>query len=272
MTFQNRIIWITGASSGIGEALAYAFWREGATLVLSARRLNELERVKRTCLQIQKGGEKDNKNAIVLVPLDLAASETLPAIAYDVLQRLGHIDILVNNGGVAQRSLAKDTAMAVDRSIMEVNFFGTVALTKALLPSMLERKAGHIVVVSSVVGKLGTPVRSAYSASKHALHGFFDSLRAEVWRENIAVTIVCPGYIRTAISLNAFVGDGSKQNTMDNAQAKGMSAEECARKILKAVAQGKEEVAMGGKEIWGIYLKRFVPRLFSKIIRRVKVT
>jgi len=164
-----------------------------------------------------------------------------------------------------------DTRLEVDRRIMEVNFFGAVTLTKLILPSMLSRKSGHIVVISSVMGKLGTPYRTAYAASKHALHGFFDSLRAELWDQGIRVTMVCPGFVRTNISINALKGDGSTFGSIDAAQAAGMGPEDCAEKIVRAIEAERNEVYMGGKEILGVYLQRFVPDLFEKIIRKVKV-
>jgi dehydrogenase/reductase SDR family member 7B len=154
---------------------------------------------------------------------------------------------------------------------MEINFFGAVALTKLVLPSMLSRKSGQIVVTSSVMGKLGTPYRTAYAASKHALHGFFDSLRAELWDQGIRVTMVCPGFVRTNISINALKGDGSTFGGMDAAQDAGMDPEDCAKKIVRAIEAERNEVYMGGKEILGVYLQRFVPDLFAKIIRKVKV-
>jgi short-subunit dehydrogenase len=155
---------------------------------------------------------------------------------------------------------------------METNFFGTVSLTRALLPSMLDRRSGRIAVISSVAGKFGTPLRSAYSASKHALHGFFESLRAEVYTQGITVTLVCPGFIRTNISINALTANGTPQGTMDSAQAGGMSPDACAAKIVAAVEKGRPEVYIGGKELLGIYLNRFVPGLFRRIIRKTRVT
>ncbi|MEY4088286.1 MAG: hypothetical protein RJB55_557, partial [Verrucomicrobiota bacterium] len=187
MKFADQVVWITGASSGIGEACARAFAAEGAKLVLSSRRPDELERVRRSCR---------NPERHLTLPLDLTRTAEFPALVASVLDRTGRIDVLVNNGGVSQRARAMDADEAVERLIMEVDYFGPVALSKAVLPSMLARQSGHIVVVSSVMGYLGTPGRSSYAAAKHALHGYFDSLRAEVWREGIKVTLVCPGYVR----------------------------------------------------------------------------
>lgn len=268
MKFSNTTVWITGASSGIGEALAHAFAHAGAQLILSARRSNELERVKADCMR-SSGAPAER---FLILPLDLADAASLPNKTQEALRWRGSVDIMIHNGGVSQRSLAKETTIDVDRRIMEVDFFGTVALTKALLPSMIQQRRGHLVVISSLVGKFGTPMRSGYSAAKHALHGFFDALRAETHKDGIAVTIICPGFIKTQVSVNAVTGDGSAQGIMDNAQANGMSAEECAKRILKAVSTKKLEVYIGGRETIGIYLKRFVPTLFARILRNAKVT
>lgn len=264
-SFTSKVIWITGASSGIGEALANELAKKGARLILSARRKEELERVKGNC----NAAVQPN---IRILPLDLSQPSTLKLSTEAAVQLFGHVDILINNGGISQRSLAKETSLEVDRAIMEVDYFGTIALTKYLLPHFLKRKSGHYVVTSSVMGKIGTPYRSGYSAAKHALHGFFDSLRAEVWKDNIFVTLVCPGWIRTNITLNAMIGDGSKLNAMDKTTDKGLSPAQCAKKIIEAIQKKKEEVYIGGaKEIFGVYTKRFFPKLFSKIVRKVAV-
>lgn len=263
MSYMDKVVWITGASSGIGEALAYALSNRGAQLVLSSRSTERLEEVKSRCATPERH---------LVLPLDLLDSPHLGEKVNRVLEKLGRIDILINSGGVSQRSLVCETGIDTDRRIMETNFFGTVALTKAVLSSMIEKRSGSIVVISSLVGKFGTPLRSAYSASKHALHGFFDSLRAEVWNKGIKVIVVCPGFIKTNISINALTADGSCHGTMDEAQASGMSADVCAEKMLQAINAGKEEILIGGKELLGVYLKRFVPGIFSKMIARAKVT
>lgn len=262
MRFKDQVVWITGASSGIGEALAYAFSREGAKLILSGRREAELERVRQGC--------DGSKERVFVLPLDLTQFDLFSEKTAVAQSHYGRVDILVNNGGVSQRSLVKETDFAVDLAVMNTNYFGAVGLTKAVLPAMLARRSGHIVVVSSLMGYLDTPLRSAYAASKHALHGYFDSLRAELWRDNVKVTMVCPGYVRTEISINALKGDGSRHGKMDAAQAKGISAEKCAAKTLDAIARGREEVMIGGIEVMAVYAKRFLPSLYSKIIRRVK--
>jgi short-subunit dehydrogenase len=261
-TFNNKVVWITGASSGIGEALVLAFAAEGAKLVLSARRADELERVK-------KAAGLDDSRSLIL-PLDLADTSGINQLTAQVILRFGRIDILVNNGGISQRALTKDTTLESDRQIMEVNFFGTVALTKSVLPQMLKQQNGHIVAMSSIAGKFGFYLRSAYSASKHALHGFFESLRMEIHNDHVNVLIVCPGKIKTNISVNAVTGSGSRHNKMDESTEQGLSAEECAKQILNAINTNKEEVLIGGKELKAVWLKRFFPKLFSKMIRKQK--
>lgn len=261
MRFAEKVVWITGGSSGIGEASAYAFAREGARLVLSSRRLEELERVRRACMHSDRH---------IVTPLDLTRSDTFPTIVGEVLTRCGGVDVLVNNGGVSQRALAMDATAEVERALMEVDYFGPVALTKAVLPSMRARRAGHVVVVSSVMGYLGTPGRSTYAAAKHALHGYFDSLRAEVWRDGIKVTLVCPGYVKTAVSDNAVGPHGEKHGRTDAMHMNGIAPEKCAAAIVRGVARGREEIYAGGWEVAGIYLKRFAPWLVSRVVRRMK--
>ncbi len=264
----NKIIWVTGASSGIGEALVYELaHKKGLKLILSSRRKEELERVKGNCPTAVQPN-------IRILPLDLAQPDTLKLSVEAAIQFFGHVDILINNGGISQRSLAKETLLTVDRHVMEVDYFGTVGLTKYLLPHFLKRKAGHFVTVSSVMGIIGTPYRSGYAAAKHALHGFFDSLRAELWKESksIYVTLICPGWVHTNVTLNAMTGDGSKLNVMDKTTAKGLSPKQCAIKIIAAIQNKKDEVYIGGaKEVFGVYLKRFFPRLFSRAVRKMVV-
>ncbi len=256
------VIWITGGSSGIGEAAAQKFSKEGYALILSSRNLQELERVKASC---------SSPEDIRILPLDLADSGGFDQKVVIALSFFGRVDILLHNGGISQRSLIKDTQLEVDRKLMEVNYFGTVALTKALLPHFMERKQGQFGVITSLVGKFGSPYRSSYAGAKHALHGFFDTLRAEHHEDGISVTLICPGFIRTQVSINAVTGDGSPLGEMDQAQDQGMSPEACAEGIFKALVKKKEEVYIGGKETLAVYLKRFLPGLFSKILRSAKV-
>jgi short-subunit dehydrogenase len=263
----SKVIWLTGASSGIGEALAYELSRYKIKLILSARRKEELERVKGNCHPMAQ-------STIRILPLDLAEGSTLKLTTEAAIQLFGQVDILINNGGISQRSLAKETILDADRKIMEVDYFGTLALTKYLLPHFLKRKTGHFVTVSSVMGHIGTPYRSGYAAAKHALHGFFDSLRAEVWKDSksIYVTMICPGWVRTNISMNALIGDGSKLNQMDSTTHDGLDPKEVAKRIIAAINNKKNEVYVGGlKEVFAIYLKRFLPGLFARVVRNAKV-
>ncbi len=262
MSFQNKVVWITGASSGIGEHLAYAFAAQGAKLILSSRKGAELERVKNQC---QGAGQ------VFILPLDVAQFDTIPDAVQKAIAQFGQIDILVNNAGISQRALAADSAFEVDQRIMNVNFLGTVAMTKAVLPFMLARKSGQIVVMSSVMGKVGFPGRSAYAASKHALHGFFDTLRAEVYRHNLTVTILCPGYVQTNVTVNALKGDGTPTNVMAEETRNGIPADVFAIKALRVIEAEKEEAVIGGKETLGVYLKRFLPGVLSQIIRKREV-
>ena len=260
MGFKDRRVWITGASSGIGEALAVAFHQAGARLVLSARREEELKRVQSLC-----GGEPNAR----ILPMDVTNAAELTEKTHLALGIFGGIDILVLNAGITQRSLTRETDESVYRRLMEVNFFASEAMARAVLPSMLAQRSGHRVVISSIAGKFGVPLRSGYSASKFALHGFFEVLRAEEEKNGIHVTMVCPGYIRTDISLSALRGDGGKHAKMDPGIQQGMPAAECARRILNGVARGKKEIIVGAiSEQALVYLKRFLPDLLARMVGR----
>lgn len=258
---KETIVWITGASSGIGEALAKAWSAEGARVVLSSRKQNELERVKSACACPEK---------CHIVLLDLADPDSLDAAAKTVLETFGHVDVLVNNGGISQRSLVSETPMEIDRKIMQVDYFGGVQLAKAVLPSMIERKKGHFVAISSIVGVFGFPYRSAYSAAKHAMHGFYETLRAENSSHGIKVTVVCPGRILTQVSLHALRADGKEYGIMDHAQKNGISAEDCARRIMKAVRKGKKETYVCRKDVLMVYFRRYIPALYYSLVGKVK--
>ncbi len=264
MNFQNQVVWITGASSGIGKSLAIELSKHNAKLILSSRKITALEIVKNAC---------KNPSEVKIVPLDLEDYTNLQPKVKEAIFCFGNIDILVNNGGISQRSLVKDTIIDVDKRIMDINYLGTVALTKGLLPHFIQNQKGHFVVTTSIVGRVATPMRSGYSASKHALHGFFDALRAEHFNDNIAVTLICPGFVATEISKNALTGDGSKQEKMDKATANGINPDRFAKLMLKAISKKKEEVYIGGaKERLGVYVKRYYPALVSRLIRKWKVT
>ena len=264
MDFKNKTVWITGASSGIGKAFAIAFSNNGANLILSARNKEKLFEVKETC--------KDPSKVEVL-PLDLADHDKFNSKVKLAIDFFDGVDILINNGGISQRSFGVDTDLSVDKKIFDVNYFGTIALTKELLPYFVSNKKGQIVVISSIMGKIGTQLRTAYAGSKHALHGFFDSLRAELYDKNITVTIICPGYINTDVSRNALTADGSKHNLNDEGNANGMLPLVFANKALKAIYKQKQEVVIGAaRETSAVYMKRFFPVIFSKIIQKIKAT
>jgi dehydrogenase/reductase SDR family protein 7B len=258
--FKDKVIWITGASSGIGEALALEFAKQEARLILSARREDELKRV----AALTKLPELD----LMILPFDLSDTKNASGLAAQIMNKFGRIDILINNGGYSQRSEASETAIDIDRQLMEVNYFSYVALTKAVLPYMKRQKSGRIIAISSIAGKFGFYLRSSYSAAKHAIHGFFDSLRLETEKQGISTLIVCPGKIKTNVSLNAVTASGTAHNKMDESHEEAMSAEECARQIILGILKNKEEIYIGGKEILMVKIKRFFPKLFGRLIRK----
>ena len=258
--FKDKVIWITGASSGIGEALALQFAKEEARLILSARRESELKRVG----ALTKLPELD----LMILPFDLNDTKNASGLTAQIINKFGRIDILVNNGGYSQRSAVIETSVELDREIMEVNYFAHVNITKAVLPYMKRQKSGQIVVISSIAGKFGFYLRSSYSAAKHALHGFFETLRLETESLGIKTLIVCPGKIKTNVSLNAVTSSGDAHNKMDESHENAMSAEECAKKIISGILNNREEILVGGKELMLVKMKRLFPKMFSKIVRK----
>ena len=260
---DKKIVWVTGASSGIGKALALRYNEKGWFVILSSRKEPALKAV-------QDELKFPENSAIEL--LDLEQSSQFASISAKVVSAYGAIDILINNGGISQRGEAFDTSLEVDRKIMEINYFGNIALTKAVLPYMRKQKNGHIVVISSIAGKFGFYLRSAYAASKHALQGFYESVLLEEAKNNIHVTLVYPGKINTPISLSAINAEGKAHGVMDHNQETGMPAEECADIIVKAVEKRKKSILVGNKEIKAVYIKRFWPSLFWKIIKKQKPT
>jgi dehydrogenase/reductase SDR family member 7B len=262
--FKDKTAWITGASSGIGEALAYRLSDLGCSVVISSNQPLELARVKDTILA--KNGK------CVDLPFDLSDSASIPSIASKAIAAYGKIDLMFNNGGISQRSLINETPLENDRKIMEINYFSNIALTKSVLPQMIQNGGGHIAVTSSLSGLFGFPLRSAYCASKHALHGFYETLRIEHISDNIKVTIACPDRVRTNISVNALNSGGKAHGVMDTRQDKGITADMCAKEIIKAVRKDKIVVLIGGFERISVYLKRYLPGLFYRMIAKVKAT
>lgn len=261
MKLQNKIIWITGASSGIGEALAYASVKEGAKIVISARRENELKRVAENC--------KIDLANIFILPLDLENTTHIEGKVEKVIQKFGRIDILVNNSGMGHRTKAVNTSTEIDRKVMEVNFFGTVNLTKAVAKKMQKQKSGKIVVISSIMGKYGLPLYSTYSASKFALYGYFESLRQELYNDNIKVLIVSPGFINTDVSTKLLMENGKEYGIKSESQNKGMSPADCAKGIIKAIKGNRDHKFVGGYEIFSVYVKQYFPAIFYKLMRKM---
>ncbi|WP_445385163.1 SDR family oxidoreductase [Robiginitalea sp. IMCC44478] len=262
MAFSDKVIWITGASSGIGEALSYELSSKGCSLILSARSVDKLKQVKSSCAFPDR---------VRTLPLDLSDLDSLSGKVVEAHTLFERIDILVNNAGVSQRSLLMDTEMEVYQKLIQVNYLGTVALTKALLPYFVRQQSGHFVTVTSLMGKFGSPLRSGYCGAKHALHGFFDVLRMEHQKDGVAVTLICPGFVQTDIAKNALTADGSPQNRQDTATANGLSPEEFARQMALAIEKKAWEKYIGGRETAGVYLKRFFPRLLHKVVLRSQV-
>lgn len=263
MNLNNKVIWITGASSGIGKGLALELSKNHTCkLILSSRRKNALEAVKQQC--------KHPENIAISV-LDLSHYGNMKVEVQDALACFGTIDVLINNGGISQRSLIVDTHIEVDKKLMEVDYLGTIALSKALLPHFIEKQSGHFVTVTSLMGKFSSPYRSAYCGAKHALHGFFDALRMEHEKDHIKVTMICPGFVNTDVAKNALTGDGTKQNTQDQATQNGLTVEVFCKKMIKAIEREKFEAYIGKKEVLGIYLKRFFPKLLHRFVMRSQV-
>ncbi|MEO0507558.1 MAG: SDR family oxidoreductase [Bacteroidota bacterium] len=261
-TFNGKTIWITGASSGIGKALAVALSPLDCKLILSARRAEKLEETRKACAYPED---------VEILPLDLAKHANMESLANKAISKFGTVDVLVNNAGISQRSLIAETDFSVYKTMMDINYLGTVALTKALLPHFMTQNSGHFVTVTSLMGKFGSPYRSGYCGAKHALHGFFDVLRMEHETNNIDVTMVCPGFVQTAVAKNALTADGTPQNENDTATQNGLPADVVAQKIIKAIQAKRFEVYIGQKEVQGIYLKRFFPKLLHKVVLKSQV-
>ncbi len=263
MNFSDKVIWITGASSGIGRTTSLRFAREKATLVLTALEEDLLQEVREECLEAGAPG-------VALLPFDLSQTDRLTGLAEKAWDAFGRIDILYNNAGISQRGTAVETDMTVIRKVMDIDFYAPVILTKSILPKMIACGGGQLAVTTSINGLFGFPLRCAYSSAKHALYGFFETVAAENAADNIHVTIVTPGRVRTNISLNALEKDGRKHGKMDAGQANGITPEKAADKIVRAIAKQKREVLVGSGELVMVYIKRFFPGLCAFIARKIK--
>ncbi|XP_020614368.1 dehydrogenase/reductase SDR family member 7-like [Orbicella faveolata] len=271
VALRGKVVWITGASSGIGEYLAYELVKYGCKLVLSARRKAELERVKKNCAAIAMTHDslfKKDQDILVL-PLDSLKFDTHEKLTQDVLKHFGKIDILVNNAGRSQRSLVEKTSLQVDRALLDLNVVGPISLTKAVLPHMIEHHEGQIVVVSSVVGKIGIPFRATYSASKHALQGYFDTARLELAEHNIQVQTVLPGPVKSNISRYLFTENISdERKEMPNMLDEQMTTERCAKLMAVGMANKLDEVWISeNPALLMVYLNQYLPN-FSRWISK----
>ncbi|XP_059835456.1 dehydrogenase/reductase SDR family member 7B isoform X2 [Hypanus sabinus] len=262
---QDAVVVITGASSGLGKDCARVFHAAGAKLVLCGRDREKLDGLTKELTEMANGEKKTYTPHVVT--FDLADVDSVSSSAEKILNCYGQVDVLINNAGISYRGNILETAVSVDKDVMNINYFGPVALTKAILPSMVQRKTGHIVVISSVQGKIAIPFRSAYAASKHATQAFFDCLRAEMEQYQIHVSVISPGYIHTNLSLNAVTGNGSKYGVMDKSTAQGYEPRVVAEAVLTAVCRKKKDVLMAGLlPTIAIYLRALVPSLFFPIM------
>jgi short-subunit dehydrogenase len=260
--FYGKIAWITGASSGIGEALVYQFVRRGATVIASSNDFAGLERVKSEC--------GDKSSMVHCVPFDLADTSGIAEIADRQIKTFGKIDYLINIGGISQRARVDETPLWLDRKIFEINYFGTIALTKAVLPYMIIEKSGHVLATSSISGRFGFPLRSAYSASKQALHGFFETLYLENKKNNIRSSVIIPGRVRTSISIHALNGEGKEHGKLDDVLAKGVLPERAAETIIRGIIKNKREILVGKSELLMLHIRRYLPWVFFRIADKVK--
>lgn len=261
---NNRTIWITGASTGIGEASAYRFARKRVNLILTARDAERLAEVQQECIRLGSRCE--------ILPYDLSDLLHIDELTERAVALFGRVDIAFLNAGISQRSKTLESTPEVDKRIMDINFFAPVGITKRLLPGMIKQGGGTVAVTSSITGKFGFPLRSTYAASKFALYGFFETVQAEYWDDRIRVVMVCPGRVATRISYNALEADGSKHAELDQGQQSGISAEKAAGKIVKAIIQQKPELLVGGRELMMVHIKRFFPALSRRMVRRIKPT
>ncbi len=263
-TFEGKKAWITGASSGIGEALVYEFVKRGSKVVISSNDIAGLERVKSAC----PGKSTD----VTCAPFDLSETSGIEDLAAQQIKALGGIDFLINIGGISQRARIDETPLWLDRKIFEINYFGTIALTKAVLPYMIRQKSGHIAATSSISGRFGFPLRSAYSASKQALHGFFETLFLENKMNNIRTSVIIPGRVRTNISFHALDAGGKEQGKMDPGLNRGISPEKAARIIIRGLSRNKREILVGSSELIMLYIRRIWPWLFFRLGDKIKST
>ena len=259
MNWENKQVWVIGASSGIGQGLAIAINQLGGFVVLSSRSSSSLEDTQRKLRYPEKSG---------IIALDLTKDESIAQAIAQYETQFKKIDILIHSGGISQRSLALETTLASTELILKSNFLGQIPITQFAAKKMIEQQNGKIVVVTSFTGKWGFYLRSSYAASKHALHGYYDSLRMEIEKEGIQIHLVTPGFIATDISKNALDATGQSTGEMDNNQQQGISASLCAQQILQGIDKEKTEFGVGGKELKALWIHQYFPSLFQKILRK----
>jgi dehydrogenase/reductase SDR family member 7B len=262
--FIGKVAWITGASSGIGESLVYEFVRRGAKVIASSNDAHGLDRVKAAC--------EDKSTMVHCVPFDLSDTAKIDQIVEQQINTFGKIDFLLNIGGISQRAKITETPLWLDRKIFEINYFGTITLTKAVLPYMIRQKSGHVLATSSISGRFGFPLRSAYSASKQALHGFFETLYLENKIFNIRSSVIIPGRVKTAISIHALDSEGKEYGKLDDGQAKGISPESAAEIIIHGILKNRREILVGKSELILLHIRRYFPWLFFRIADKIKST
>jgi short-subunit dehydrogenase len=257
--FKGQVIWITGASAGIGAQLAREFYQLGAKLILSARKQHKLEAVRDEL--------SDSEERVRILPFDLLHLDQLPAVAEKALSCYGRIDMLINNAGLAMRDYALATTLEVEQRVMTINYFAAIQLTKLVLPQMLERKSGQLVVISSPSGKIGVPRTCSYTASKHALHGFFETLRSEIAGQGVYITIIVAGIIATDITANALKGDGSPFKRHEKTYSEGLPVTVAAKRMVRVIRKKREEPFVGGPERVALWINRLSPWLLRRFIR-----
>ncbi|WP_194776565.1 SDR family NAD(P)-dependent oxidoreductase [Pararhodonellum marinum] len=257
MKWQDKRIWIVGASSGIGAGLVKALATKEAKLVLSSRRANLMQELADEFPHVD----------IKLLAADMEDIEVLPEIAGKAWDFFGGLDYVFFNAGLSLRDPVTLAQIEAEKKIMQVNFWAPVILTKALLPLLLTLPESHLVLTSSLSGKFGVPKLSAYAASKHALHGYFESLRTETHQTGLKIHFAIPGFINTDITFSGIKGDGSPYAKRQESLAQGMDPDICAQKILRQLEKGKEEFAIGGMEKHMVWFHRLFPSLSKKLMR-----
>lgn len=257
--FKGKTVWITGASSGIGEATAKALSSNGAKVIISARREEELNRVKNEC---------SAPEYVHILPLDLLENKNAKQWVDEAWSAFDGIDILINNGGIGQFGSVMETTEEVERKIFETNYFAHVAITKAILPKMLEAGKGKILTIASIAGKFGQANLAAYSASKAAVILYNESLKEELYKTPVKIQVVSPGFIKTAVTINSLRPDGTKIMKNSPAQENGMPTEVFATQLLKVLQKDKFHSYIGNKELLAVPLHTFVPGLLYKMLRK----